>query len=107
MIICKSSGAVKIGRADNVKSRLSELQVSSPFELAVLSSFRAPSMFEAVMHGIFSRTWLRGEWFSLSDDLLDIAEIANDKDYSGVLLKCKEILDRSTHLTVSMALDNM
>lgn len=107
MIICKSTGAVKIGRADNVKTRLSELQVANPFELAILSSFRAPSMFEGVMHAMFSRTRLRGEWFSLSDDLMDMAEIANDKDYSGVLLQCREILNRSRPLTVSTASDNM
>lgn len=93
-VICKATGAVKIGRADNVKNRLSSLQISTPNELAVLGYFRAPAVFEGVLHTIFASSRLRGEWFSITDDLLDLVEAGNDRNYIGVLAQCKMMLNR-------------
>ena len=95
LIICGSTGAVKIGRADDVKKRMAGLQVSSPSKLSVLCHFRAPSVFEGVLHTIFSKSRIRGEWFSITDELLDLAEIGNDQNYMGVLRYCKEMLERN------------
>ena len=106
-IICKATGAVKIGRADNVKKRMAELQVASPGELAVLSTFRAPSVFESVLHAIFSKSKIHGEWFSITDDLLDVADIGNTMNYIGVLGCCKKMLDSNKPLTIQMAKINM
>lgn len=94
-IVCGATGAVKIGRADDVKKRLSGLQVSSPGKLSLLCHFRAPSVFEGVLHTIFSKSRIRGEWFSITDALLDLAEIGNDQNYMGVLAYCKEMLERN------------
>lgn len=85
LIICSSTGLVKIGRADNVKSRLSELQVASPGKLSVLSYFRAPASFENFLHCLFSRNHFRGEWFRLDERLLELAEIAIDENLMGVI----------------------
>lgn len=94
-IICGGTGAVKIGRADNVKKRMADLQVSNPSKLSLLCHFRAPSIFEPTLHTIFSKSRLRGEWFSITDELLDLAEIGNDQNYIGVLNYCKEMLERN------------
>jgi hypothetical protein len=94
-IICCATGAVKIGRADDVKKRLSGLQISSPGKLSLLCHFRAPSVFEGVLHTIFSKSRIRGEWFSITDELLDLAEIGNDQNYMGVLNYCKDMLERN------------
>ncbi|WP_409287512.1 GIY-YIG nuclease family protein [Pseudomonas guariconensis] len=84
-IICSSTGLVKIGRADNVKGRLGELQVASPGKLSVLSCFRAPASFENFLHCLFSRNHFRGEWFRLDERLLELAEIAVDENLMGVM----------------------
>jgi hypothetical protein len=100
LVICKTTGAIKIGRADDVRKRLSTLQISNPGELAVLACFRAPAVFEGVLHAMFSSSRVRGEWFSLTDDLLDLAETANDKNYLGVLRYSLELADRKWPLTI-------
>lgn len=98
-IICSITGLVKIGRADNIGQRLSTLQISSPGTLSILGFFRAPSSFENFLHCLFSRSHVRGEWFKLSDDLLDLIEDGVDKNYIGVLSRSKLILYSKKPLT--------
>lgn len=98
-IICSITGLVKIGRADNVGQRLSTLQISSPGALSILGFFRAPSSFENFLHCLFSRNHVRGEWFKLSDELLDLIEDGVDKNYLGALSRSRLILHSKKPLT--------
>lgn len=63
---------VKIGKAKNVKSRLSSIQVSSPRECKILalipcadeaSALKA----EQILHSRFSEYRMSGEWFNIYD----------------------------------------
>ncbi|MNJ43225.1 hypothetical protein D3C77_382230 [compost metagenome] len=98
-IVCGSTGSIKIGRADNVERRLRELQVSNAGELAILGFFRAPSSFENFLHCLFARSHRRGEWFSITDDLLDLVEDGVEKNYIGALSRSKAILITKKPLT--------
>lgn len=65
-------GPVKIGhRALGSKNRLSGLQVGSPFQLIFLAEMKVPDArgFERLLHRVFSRDRVRGEWFGWSSML--------------------------------------
>lgn len=62
------SGAIKIGVADNVDRRLSELQTANHAELTVISIMPCESKqraytLEKRLHSAFSKENIRGEWF--------------------------------------------
>lgn len=58
---------VKVGYAVDVKSRLRELQIGSPFRLRVLAVYpEASPLLEKVFHGALHKLWVRGEWFRCS-----------------------------------------
>lgn len=65
----------KIGIAENVGKRLSELQIGNPRPLMVVSSFSLTNQMawltEQVFHRAFCSKRIRGEWFSLNE--LDIS----------------------------------
>lgn len=60
------SKAVKIGYATNVKSRLSGLQTSCPYEIKLIAAFVGKAETEAFLHQKFEDSRLKGEWFSRS-----------------------------------------
>jgi hypothetical protein len=73
---------VKVGYADNVAVRLSQLQTGCPYELRLLKAFPVDNMetAERKMHELWKRYEVRGEWFNvpagelafaLSSDCLD------------------------------------
>jgi Meiotically up-regulated gene 113 len=66
-IIQASSGHVKIGKANNVQSRLSALRTASPFPLILINSIPCedPSSIEKTLHRLFSDKRVNGEWFML------------------------------------------
>jgi hypothetical protein len=61
---------VKIGYAQDVWDRLSELQCGNPFELRVLSFLPGGKEAEAAIHCALDRYRVRGEWFDLGSDPL-------------------------------------
>lgn len=60
-------GPVKVGKADDVESRLSELQTGSPLPLRIMASTRSISEPEAHKQCAGDRIW--GEWFFPSASL--------------------------------------
>lgn len=67
----------KIGYARNVKARLSEMQVSSPYKIKiihVIATGNAPQL-EVILQNRFADKWVGGEWFKLSED--DISSICS------------------------------
>lgn len=77
-IVCGSGRAVKIGRANDVESRLAALQVANHDDLKLIASFAAPEEVERLLHGVLAEYRIRGEWFRCSDDVLTVAEAAID-----------------------------
>lgn len=63
-------GAIKIGFAQNLESRLAAMRTDSPVALRLLASIPGTLMLEKKLHKRFAAAWLHGEWFSPSDDLL-------------------------------------
>jgi len=69
-----SSGTFcKIGHAQDVNSRLADLQVSNPFDLRLVYAIRFTSKvialtIEREAHSILSEKWRRGEWFTVDSD---------------------------------------
>lgn len=61
---------IKIGYSDNVRSRLSDLQISSPYELAILTICEGGIEVEKELHDKFNGHYVRGEWFNPSEELI-------------------------------------
>lgn len=62
-------GMVKIGKAADVSTRLSELQTSSPHQLRVLGVLDGGGDQERRWHAAFAGQRVRGEWFHLDETL--------------------------------------
>jgi len=79
----------KIGKADDLKQRLHDLQVGCPYELSV-SAFLPCELSEAfkleqMLHRKYSGCRARGEWFKLSRaDLKEICSF-NERGISGLI----------------------
>lgn len=63
------AGRVKIGRAMDVKARLKNIAVGSPFRPTVLLAVSGSLSAEKVLHARFAQDRTHGEWFRLSDHL--------------------------------------
>ncbi len=58
-------GPVKIGKAVNVKKRVSEIQYYCPYPLKVMKVFKnVPATFEGELHRALKECRMHGEWFS-------------------------------------------
>lgn len=66
-ITTASRSAVKVGRAINVRSRISELQTGSPEELLFLKLLSDTPSDESRFHKVLEPARLRGEWFRVCD----------------------------------------
>ena len=68
-------GAIKIGRSDNVQSRLKALQTAHSSELKLLLEIPdcMPEM-EQLLHARFAESRIRGEWFEATPDLLSVIQ---------------------------------
>jgi hypothetical protein len=67
----KTGGPIKIGIARNIVARMTEIQSSMPEELVCLGvMLGAGRNEERRLHRFFSDSWIRGEWFRPTDDLL-------------------------------------
>lgn len=69
--ISHDHGPIKIGKARDVKKRLSSLQTSCPHRLSVLGIMPSDGSLEGKLHRQFSTLRMRGEWFRRDARLLD------------------------------------
>lgn len=70
--ICRAdNGLVKIGRSTNWKSRLRNLNTALPYALKVLFVFECLLSVEPFLHRKFKSYRIRGEWFDLTDDMVN------------------------------------
>ena len=65
----REAGILKIGSSRTPKSRLRELQVGCPYKLSILYMLPGGVKLERLLHDIYSRYKMNGEWFELKDDL--------------------------------------
>jgi hypothetical protein len=70
MVQCGDGGPVKIGHSNNVRKRLSYMQISSPDWLVVLRIFEGGKAEERQLHERFADLLMDGEWHSFSAAML-------------------------------------
>lgn len=80
-VIMASSGHVKIGKANNVDTRLATLRTASPFPLTLVSTLRCadPREIEKLLHRKFSSKRTHGEWFLLDPREMDYLAGLNEE----------------------------
>lgn len=75
----------KIGRTENVKRRLSELQIGVPYKLKVMARLEeAPLWLENKIHLYLQPHHVHGEWFKLSKPTVELVKIATNGKYEAV-----------------------
>lgn len=62
---------LKIGHTKNVKKRISQLQVSIPFKLTLISLIDGGYKEENELHNLFSLLAVNGEWFKYDYSILE------------------------------------
>lgn len=74
------AGPVKIGKADDVRSRVASLQTAHYEELRIVRVFEGDA--EALFHERFKHLRIRGEWFHYDDAMLsfDPPEVKAEQD---------------------------
>ena len=92
------SNAVKIGYStlNNLKKRITQLQIGSPNELQILGIVYGDRKTESQIHEQFSSYHLRGEWFSYNEEIekyidnswnFDIIESLDKSSYKKLITK--------------------
>ena len=66
--LIEGAGIYKIGKASNIKSRLSGMATGSPVPLTLIAVASGGCRLEARLHLLFAHVHDHGEWFRLSDD---------------------------------------
>lgn len=66
-------GPVKIGKADDVRARLADLQVAHWCELSLIREIDGGHKVERWLHRHYAPGRLRGEWFEFSECMLTVA----------------------------------
>lgn len=61
----------KIGKAGDPASRLRGLQTSCPMALEIVATRDEPDAFERQAHAAFDGQRMRGEWFAMTDGMVD------------------------------------
>ena len=76
-------GPIKIGKGRNPENRLTNLQISSPFLLRLLASCNWHDSNETIIHHHLRNSYLRGEWFEPTDEVMKIVGMIKENDFSG------------------------
>ena len=71
-IMAVGTNMIKIGKADNVKKRIKNMQTGNHNKLILLASYKAPHDEEGYLHHKLRKYRSRGEWFHLSDTIIDL-----------------------------------
>ena len=74
-ILDPENNCLKVGKANDVTQRISDLQVGNPNELKLIATISCLSenhafAVESELHRKYSNLYVRGEWFKYDDDLL-------------------------------------
>lgn len=89
----KGLNSIKIGRTWDPKTRLSALQVSSPYKLSYIHIFHCRGHYEKDVHELFDYLRISGEWFKDHKDIYDYISMLKQKnrnrDRKRVLMNLK------------------
>lgn len=93
--IIDNAGTVKLGRTNDIKDRLRELQTGNSHTLEVLYVKRVADSIKAenALHAVFIQWRLKGEWFQLTDKVEELLyEIFANKHHTAPRLAQLQIL---------------
>lgn len=79
----KGVSRYKIGKANDIKDRISRFEVKIPFDINLICSFRVKDAisFESELHRVFAEKRLSGEWFNLDrEDFKKIFKLGINKE---------------------------
>lgn len=96
----ESEGLVKIGSALEPKKRLAILATAIPYDLKLLFVMNGGLREETQLHELFKKSHYRGEWFYLSDEILDyireqkeggVSEVYKNESEDMRISRCRKI----------------
>lgn len=61
----------KIGKAGDAEQRLRGMQTSCPMPLEIIATRDEPDAFERQAHAAFAEQRMRGEWFAMTEGMVD------------------------------------
>lgn len=73
------SKLVKIGKTTDPKQRIQCLRTQSPVPLQCLGIIRSHDYHERMLHDALASNRKHGEWFNLTEEILNLIEAAGDK----------------------------
>ena len=85
-----NGGPIKIGVAQSISSRLTQLQTGNPYKLQVVKMvLDVPPKFEGKLHKIYERYRISGEWFDeiILCELLELLEKLQEYECPSNILK--------------------
>lgn len=99
-ILDETNGCLKIGKANDVKTRLSELQTGNPNLLKVVGIIKCQNenhafRVEKCIHTEYSKLHIRGEWFSYDNGTI-LKEKFDEAFHDDIIKKTREPLIIST-----------
>jgi DNA-binding XRE family transcriptional regulator len=107
----KQGGHVKIGFTNRFKTRLNQLQVSSPVKLEVLSIVEGDKNDEKTLHQKFNHLYSYGEWFIYCDELknyIDLLDTTLMWKYGYINEKNSPIgLIKQTRLDLNLSMEEL
>lgn len=71
-IVQVNDGPVKIGFSEDLKARLADISMCSPYELVLLREIDCPIQGEKWLHKKFKDFHIKGEWFNFCPEMLQI-----------------------------------
>lgn len=69
IIVCYKTNSCKIGFSDSPENRLAQLQTGNPFSLELLAVKEGNINDETLIHSMFKKYRLSGEWFQYCDEI--------------------------------------
>lgn len=74
-VLKSDAGEYKIGRTNNIESRIKAHQSQYPFRVSILSIIKTDDMnkLESELHNLYENKQIKGEWFNLDEN--DVAYI--------------------------------
>lgn len=79
------NGPVKIGVTENIRNRMSGLQVSSPIKLELLATIYAPSELEGRLHHALAEHHTSGEWFNWCPEIEMLVALAREGKVENIV----------------------
>lgn len=67
--LAEGTDRVKIGRTNNIKRRLKDLQTGCPVPLKVIYELPGDNSLEKELHKRFSHLWIDYEWFQFAEEM--------------------------------------